>query len=73
LSTAGINPVGIANVSAVAKTVAAQGGGGLTPQQTENVTAEARARNANISAALTNAALYGYNNQYYVNLGYPSA
>ena len=73
LSSAGINPVGISNVAAVAKTVAAQGGGGLTAQQKENVTAEARARNANVDAALTNAALYGYNNQYYVNLGYPGA
>jgi hypothetical protein len=73
LSTAGVNPVGIADIQSVAKSVAAQGGGGLTPQQRENVTAEARARNANIDAALTNAALYGYNNQYYVNLGYPSA
>jgi ribosome maturation protein Sdo1 len=73
LNSAGVNPVGVANIDSVAKTVLAKGGGGLTPQQRENVIAEARARNANIDAALTNAALYGYNNQYYVNLGYPNA
>lgn len=73
LNTVGISGVGVPAVSQTAQKISSAGGNGLTDQQRENIIAEARLRNADIETALVNAAFYGYNSQYYQNLGYPAA
>jgi hypothetical protein len=45
----------------------------LTPQQLENITAEAKSRGVDPAQAISNSKLFGYQNSYYVNKGYPSA
>ena len=45
----------------------------LTPQQLENITAEAKSRGVDPAQAISNSKLFGYQNSYYVNKGYPAA
>jgi hypothetical protein len=73
LKTIGKETIGISDIEKVALGVRALAGEGLTPQQRENVIEDARARNLDINNALANAVFYGYNNQYFVSRGFPSA
>lgn len=73
LKIIGKETIGISDIDKAALGVRAIAGEGLTPQQRENVIEDARARNLDINNALANAVFYGYNNQYYVSRGYPSA
>lgn len=73
LKTIGKETIGISDIEKVALGVRALAGEGLTPQQRENVIEDARARNLDVNNALANAVFYGYNNQYYVSRGFPSA
>ena len=45
----------------------------LTPQQLENITADAKSRGVDPGQAISNSKLFGYQNSYFVNKGYPSA
>ena len=73
LKRIGARTIGIPDVSKLSKEIRTAGGQGLTLQQKENVTTDARERGLDIANALSNAALYGYDNKYYVSRGYPSA
>lgn len=73
LKTIGKETIGISDIEKLALGVRAVAGEGLTSQQRENVIDDARARNLDINNALANAVFYGYNNQYYLSRGYPSA
>jgi hypothetical protein len=54
-------------------TLAANRAKGLTDQQKENIYADAKALGVDPNQALSNANLFGYNNDYFVKKGYPSA
>lgn len=73
LRKAGLGHVGIADISKLSRATNASAGAGLTLLQKENVSSDARERGLDIENALANASTYGYDNQYYMNRGYPSA
>ena len=74
LQTIGARTIGVPDIKI--KAAEYQFGSGqttLSNQQRENVIADARAQGLSESNAIQNAELYGYNNQYYVSRGYPTA
>jgi len=73
LKTIGAGTIGIIDVDQKALEVRSLTGAGLSQKQRENVIEDARGRGLDIENALSNAATYGYNNQYYVSRGFPSA
>ena len=73
LKTIGAGTIGIIDVDQKALEVRSSTGAGLTQKQRENVIEDARGRGLDIENALSNAATYGYNNQYYISRGFPSA
>jgi hypothetical protein len=73
LKAVGGKSVGVPTVSQVTKIYRAQTGGDLSVQQKENIIDYARNNSLDVEEAITNAALYGYDNVFYTSRGYPSA
>jgi hypothetical protein len=73
LKTVGGKSVGVPTVAQVTKIYRAQTGGDLSVQQKENIIDYARNNSLDVGEAITNAALYGYDNMFYTSRGYPSA
>ena len=67
------NSIGIPDVTEVSQKLVASTGAGLTAAQRDNVIDYARNHNLDLATALENAALFGYNNSFYVSRGYASA
>ena len=65
--------VGIPDVTEASQKLGASTGAGLTAAQRDNVIDYARNHNLDLATALENAALFGYNNSFYVSRGYASA
>jgi len=65
--------VGIPDVTEASQKLGASTGAGLTAAQRDNVIDYARNHNLDLATALENAALFGYNNSFYVSRGYAPA
>jgi hypothetical protein len=73
LKAVGGKNIGVPTVAQVTKIYRAQTGGDLSVQQKENIIDYARNNSLDVGEAITNAALYGYDNMFYTSRGYPSA
>ena len=73
LKAVGGKSIGVPTVAQVTKIYRAQTGGDLSVQQKENIIDYARNNSLDVQEAITNAALYGYDNMFYTSRGYPSA
>ena len=73
LKAVGGKSIGVPTVAQVTKIYRAQTGGDLSVQQKENIIDYARNNSLDVAEAITNAALYGYDNVFYTSRGYPSA
>ena len=72
LNAIGASNTSVPDVNQAAVLLAATTGAGLTQPQRDNVIDYARNHSLDINTALENAALFGYNNNFYISQGYPS-
>jgi hypothetical protein len=73
LLAVGVNNPGQPDLIQVSSVMKSLGGGGLTLIQRDNIIDYARNHDLDIENSLENAALFGYNNSFYVGYGYPAA
>jgi len=73
LKSVSTNSIGVPDVTEVSRKLGASSGAGLTAAQRDNVIDYARNHNLDLANALENAALFGYNNDFYVSRGYAPA
>lgn len=73
MNKVGIRPLTLPDASDTANEIYAKTGNTLSSIQKQNIISHAKSKNLNVEDALANATLYGYNDEYYQSLGYPSA